>query len=87
MFLPRLKPLSGVITDTLKDAIEIVFTTDNKVWDGRHINNGWLQEIPDPITSLTGIMALLSIKTIKSWPKKRELSGKIKIWSSRIGRI
>ena len=63
--------LSGVKTDTAKDAIEIVFTTDNKVWDGRHINNGWLQEIPDPITSLTwDNAALLSIKTIKALAEK-----------------
>tara|TARA_Y100000589_G_scaffold202688_1_gene191191 strand:- start:6006 stop:9410 length:3405 start_codon:yes stop_codon:yes gene_type:complete len=66
--------LSGVITDTLKDAIEIVFTTDSKVWDGRHINNGWLQEIPDPITSLTwDNAALLSIKTIKKLAEKEGL--------------
>jgi molybdopterin-containing oxidoreductase family iron-sulfur binding subunit len=23
------------------------------MWDGRHANNGWLQELPDPITKLT----------------------------------
>jgi len=53
---------------------EIVFTTDNKVWDGRHINNGWLQEIPDPITSLTwDNAALVGISTIKKLAKAQDL--------------
>ena len=35
------------------NAIEIVFPGDYKVEDGRYNNNGWLQELPDPITKLT----------------------------------
>ena len=32
---------------------EIVYTQDNCVYDGRFANNGWLQELPDPLTKLT----------------------------------
>ena len=32
---------------------EIVLVPDSKLDDGRHSNNGWLQELPDPITKLT----------------------------------
>ncbi len=35
------------------DGIEVVFAPCAKVDDGRHANNGWLQELPDPITKLT----------------------------------
>ena len=34
-------------------ALEIVFSTDSSVFDGRWIDNGWLQEAPDPISKLT----------------------------------
>ncbi len=34
------------------DAFELVFTISN-VWDGRYANNGWLQELADPITKTT----------------------------------
>jgi molybdopterin-containing oxidoreductase family iron-sulfur binding subunit len=35
------------------DTYELVFTACPKLDDGRYNNNGWLQEIPDPITKLT----------------------------------
>jgi len=34
-------------------ALEIVFRPDTKVYDGRFANNGWLQELPDPMTRVT----------------------------------
>jgi MoCo/4Fe-4S cofactor protein with predicted Tat translocation signal len=33
--------------------LEIVFRGDPSIGDGRHANNGWLQELPKPITRLT----------------------------------
>jgi len=35
-----------------RDNLEVRFTVDGKMDDGRFINNGWLQECPDPITKL-----------------------------------
>ncbi len=35
------------------DSPEIVLVRSYSVDDGRYINNGWLQEMPDPITKLT----------------------------------
>ncbi|MBI3942124.1 MAG: TAT-variant-translocated molybdopterin oxidoreductase, partial [Chloroflexi bacterium] len=34
-------------------SLEVVFQPDPTVWDGRFANNGWLQELPKPITKLT----------------------------------
>ncbi len=50
-----------------KDHLDVVFYRDSKVDDGRHNNNGWLQELPDPITKLTWDNAvLLSPTTAKA---------------------
>jgi len=35
------------------DGLEIVFRPDPTVWDGRFANNGWLQELPKPLSKLT----------------------------------
>ncbi|MFI5364149.1 MAG: TAT-variant-translocated molybdopterin oxidoreductase [Candidatus Binatia bacterium] len=34
-------------------ALEIIFRPDPTIFDGRFANNGWLQELPKPITRLT----------------------------------
>ncbi len=36
-----------------RSGMEVVFAPDYSVYDGRFANNGWLQELPDPITKLT----------------------------------
>ncbi len=35
------------------EGLEVVFVPDPTVWDGRFANNGWLQELPKPLTRLT----------------------------------
>ena len=39
--------------NTVKRGLEIIFQPDPTIWDGRFANNGWLQELPKPITKLT----------------------------------
>ena len=34
-------------------SLEVVFTKDHSLFDGRYANNDWLQELPDPITKIT----------------------------------
>ena len=41
---PRTKPTAGV---------EVMFRADPKIYDGRFANNGWLQELPNPISKMT----------------------------------
>jgi molybdopterin-containing oxidoreductase family iron-sulfur binding subunit len=35
------------------NTLELVFRTDPTIYDGRFANNGWLQELPKPLTKLT----------------------------------
>ncbi|MCP3902739.1 MAG: TAT-variant-translocated molybdopterin oxidoreductase [Planctomycetes bacterium] len=53
---------TGALFDAWKasgDGWEAVFATDPTLYDGRFANNGWLQEMPDPITRLTWDNAVL----------------------------
>jgi molybdopterin-containing oxidoreductase family iron-sulfur binding subunit len=46
--------------------LELIFQPDPTVWDGRFANNGWLQELPKPLTKLTwDNAALISPATAK----------------------
>ncbi len=42
-----------------REDLVLVFRPDPSLYDGRYSNNGWLQEIPKPITKLTWDNALL----------------------------
>jgi MoCo/4Fe-4S cofactor protein with predicted Tat translocation signal len=36
-----------------RNGLEIIFRPDPNIYDGRFANNGWLQELPKPLTKLT----------------------------------
>ncbi|MBN1407124.1 MAG: TAT-variant-translocated molybdopterin oxidoreductase [Calditrichaceae bacterium] len=53
--------------------IEVVFQQSPAVYDGRFANNGWLQEMPDPVTKLSwDNTALISPNTAKELNLKNE---------------
>ncbi|HVV73656.1 MAG TPA: TAT-variant-translocated molybdopterin oxidoreductase [Verrucomicrobiae bacterium] len=54
-----------------KDKLEVVFHRDYSVDDGRYNNNGWLQELPDPVTKMVWDNAvLISRKTAQEFGLK-----------------
>jgi molybdopterin-containing oxidoreductase family iron-sulfur binding subunit len=63
------KPSTQFLNKPIKldeGTFEVVFNASSSVYDGRFANNGWLQEIPKPVTSLTwDNAALISIKVAK----------------------
>ena len=54
---------------------EIVLVPDNTIYDGRFINNGWLQEAPDPVSKLTwDNAALIGSSTYKALGLKSSMN-------------
>ncbi|HXE75983.1 MAG TPA: TAT-variant-translocated molybdopterin oxidoreductase [Candidatus Xenobia bacterium] len=45
--------LAAAENQSAREGIEVVFRADPTVYDGRFANNGWLQELPKPLTKLT----------------------------------
>src|SRR5262249_40392869 len=61
---------------TAADKLEVVFHSHYCVADGRYNNNGWLQELPEPITNAAWEnLMLLSPKTFKALGLVNETKG------------
>src|SRR5260221_6537010 len=48
-----------VVASPSKDKLEVGFYRDYRMHDSRVNNNGWMQELPDPITKLTWAHVIL----------------------------
>jgi len=57
--LARILAAEGAPKPVSSESIEVRFVADSKMDDGRFINNGWLQECPDPITKISWDNAIL----------------------------
>lgn len=42
-----------LLPETSQENIDVIFSADHSIYDGRYINNAWLQEAPDPIVKTT----------------------------------
>ncbi len=72
---PPAVPRTGIPGD-----LEIVFRPDPGLFDGRFANNGWLQEVPKPLTKLTWDNAAhLSAGTAKGLGVKNEDFVRLKV--------
>ncbi|TYP92675.1 quinol:cytochrome c oxidoreductase iron-sulfur protein precursor [Fodinibius salinus] len=62
------------------DGMELVIRADSNVFDGRFANNGWLQELPEPMTKITwDNVALMSKKTADELGVKEAGLGKSEV--------
>jgi MoCo/4Fe-4S cofactor protein with predicted Tat translocation signal len=50
---PTPTPIPDPRSPTPTGGLEIIFRPDPTIWDGRYANNGWLQELPKPLTKIT----------------------------------
>lgn len=44
---------ASIVSPVESEGVELVLRPDPTVWDGTFSNNGWMQELPKPITKLT----------------------------------
>jgi len=65
--------LSQTAPATQAGSFEIIFRPDPSIHDGRFANNGWLQELPKPLTKITwDNVALVSANTAKKLGVSRQ---------------
>jgi MoCo/4Fe-4S cofactor protein with predicted Tat translocation signal len=55
----KAEPVSAIAGTVPPDAIELNIRRDPTIYDGQFSNNGWLQELPKPMTKLTWDNAIL----------------------------
>src|SRR3954452_18120868 len=61
---PRASAPASTSDANASGGLEIIFRPDPTIWDGRFANNGWLQELPKPITKITWApSAWISVRT------------------------
>jgi MoCo/4Fe-4S cofactor protein with predicted Tat translocation signal len=69
-------------------SLDVVFYRDAKMDDGRNNNNGWLQELPDPITKLTWDNAVLlspaTAQELGVFSKERATGQNQKFFNSKV---
>jgi MoCo/4Fe-4S cofactor protein with predicted Tat translocation signal len=56
---PKVTDIDTAAPKTVEGEIEIIFKPDPTIYDGRFANNGWLQELPKPVTLNTWDNALI----------------------------
>ena len=86
------KKPSAAIKELAAPSIEkpdLIFATDYSVYDGRYINNSWLQEAPDPISKLTWdnavYMSPSTAKELGLYDEIVELEKAEKAWWANLG--
>lgn len=85
---PAVPTLKAQAEPTAK-ALDIVYSTDGSVFDGRYIDNAWLQEAPDPISKVCWDNAIyLAPETAKNlgiYEELVELEKKGAAWWASLG--
>lgn len=82
---PEVTPSAGGFSGDISqpeqsEGIEVVIRPDSKVFDGRYANNGWLQELPDPMTKITwDNVALMSPQTAEKLDIEKAGLGKAEV--------
>ncbi|WP_180540146.1 TAT-variant-translocated molybdopterin oxidoreductase, partial [Nevskia soli] len=84
----KVPPASNQQPASPQGTFEVSFYPDPYLYDGRYANNGWLQELPRPMTRLTwdnaALMSIPTARRLKLWSEDRvelNLNGRT-VWAS-----